>query len=179
LIYGCGNFEARVSHDRVSAWQGMPGWLLGGRRQPALTEQGCFTSAICTPRGCRGLDQERLGARPPARRPSQQVLHPARRPAPACSAIDQQFLQGRSDSSPSTNARARRLGSTPPGRNGRPPVPSAHRTSPATGQGDRQAQRPPQDHQESAQPAMINRWPSCVQHSPRCKITNYCHRSHG
>jgi hypothetical protein len=45
-------------------------------------------------------------------RPGQQVLHAVRVAWPACSAIVQQFLRGRSASSPSTNALARRLGST-------------------------------------------------------------------
>jgi hypothetical protein len=45
-------------------------------------------------------------------RPGQQVLHAVRVAWPACSAIVQQFLPGRSASSPSTNALARRLGST-------------------------------------------------------------------
>jgi hypothetical protein len=46
-------------------------------------------------------------ARPASRRPPSKP-----EPAPACSAIDQQFLRGRSASSPGTNARARRRGPT-------------------------------------------------------------------
>jgi hypothetical protein len=49
-------------------------------------------------------------------RPGQQVLDPIGLGSPACSAILQQFLRGRSASSPSTNALARRRGSTRPNR---------------------------------------------------------------
>ena len=53
---------------------------------------------------------------------------------------------------------------SPPAETGPLSGPSGHRTSPASGQGLRYGLRPPQDHQEPAQPAMIRRWPSCVQH---------------
>ena len=49
-------------------------------------------------------------------RPAEQMLHPIRLGLPACSAIVQQFLRGRSESSPRTNALARRRGSTRPNR---------------------------------------------------------------
>ena len=54
------------------------------------------------------------------------------------------------------------------------PGPSAHRTSAATGQGLRYGQRPPQDHQESTQPAMIRAVAAPRPAPPHRKITNYC-----
>jgi integrase-like protein len=52
---------------------------------------------------------DRIGV--PAR-PARKCRIPPGAPSPACSAVVQQFFRGRSASSPSTNARARRRGST-------------------------------------------------------------------
>ena len=47
------------------------------------------------------------------------------------------------------------------------PGPSAHRITPATGQGLRCGQRPPHDHYESSRTMMMNRWPSLCRRAPQ------------
>src|SRR5215470_4155554 len=61
---------------------------------------------------------------PPGR--GQQMLHTVRGDAPACSAIVQQFLRRSPDSNPSTNARARRRGSTRANRPATRPINSSN-----------------------------------------------------
>jgi hypothetical protein len=76
--------------------------------------------------------------------------------SPTCSAIIEQFLNGNSASRPSTNARARRRGST---RRKRSPIgSSAHRVSPASGEDLRFDQGPPEDHYQSPQAGMTRKW---------------------
>ena len=92
--------------------------------------------------------RSRARRRGPRRRPNraagQQVLHPARRRSPACSAIVQQFLRGRSAIRPSTNSRAWRRGSARPNRPAIRPISPSN--APASGQGLGCGPRPPQDH---------------------------------
>ena len=76
---------------------------------------------------------------------------------PACSASHQQFLRSTGDSSPATNSRAARRGST---RANRPAT--RHISSPNSSRqpaGLRCGQRPPHHHRASTQPCMITRWP--------------------
>ncbi len=73
--------------------------------------------------------------------------------SPACSAIVQQFLPGRSASSPSRNPG--HAGGSRPTRTGRPSVRASCRSRSANGQVLRSDPRPPLDHPKSTQPTMI------------------------
>jgi hypothetical protein len=156
-------------------------WRTPGRRRPGRSRCGrqCRCTGAAPHRGGAFLevaslidDQHRLGvaqvldhigAHVVANRiliphcPGEQVLpSPSGLGSPACSASVQQFLRGRSASSPRTNALARCRGSTL-ARTGPQPDPAARRTAPASGQGRRLGcgRRPPSDLRLSSQHRII------------------------
>jgi hypothetical protein len=88
---------------------------------------------------------------------------------PAHSTIDQQFLRGRSDSSPAP--RPSPGAGAPPARTGPLSGPSGPRTPPASGQGLRCDPRPPQDLQSSH--TGDQRWPQPSAAGSTSKITLY------